>query len=187
MSRFCSCCPRLRRGGSGLSTATSSPTGWTEDSREPSLNRGRKVGLLRFASLVFGNFAKCDVFRRLGRPTKPPHHRESPVQRLHATHHQVAGEHRRPIGAFCLRTRPAHADVPEGGGRGGWTLPSLFKVSCCAPPLCVHVLAVFHISYNILFSTCSVPCDISIPSALLISVLNRFFFFFLSFLLLSRG
>lgn len=37
-------------------------------------------------------------------------------------------------------------EVAEVGGRS-----CTFKVSCCAPLLCVHVLTVFHISDNILF------------------------------------
>lgn len=56
ISRFGSCCRRLRRGGSGLSTATSSPTEWTEDSREISLKRGRKVGLVHFSSCALALF-----------------------------------------------------------------------------------------------------------------------------------
>lgn len=59
-------------------------------------------------------------------------------------------------------------EVAEVGGRS-----SIFKVLCCASLHCVHVLTVFHITYNILFSTCYVPCDISIPSALFIAILNQ--------------
>lgn len=59
-------------------------------------------------------------------------------------------------------------EVAEVGGGS-----SMFKVLCCASLHCVHVVTVFHITYNILFSTCSVPCDISIPSALFIAILNQ--------------
>lgn len=59
-------------------------------------------------------------------------------------------------------------EVAEVGGR-----TSIFKVSCCASLRCVHVVTTFHITYNILFETCHVPCNISIPSALFIATLNR--------------
>lgn len=57
----------------------------------------------------------------LGRSSEPPHHRKSPVQCLHPSHHQVAGGHVKQDGSFHLWTHEAHAHLPEGSGRGAWT------------------------------------------------------------------
>lgn len=93
-----------------------------------------------FSKLCVENFWKCDVFGRLHRSARPPHHRESPVQRGDSAHHQVAGGHSQPIGALRLRTHPAHANLPEGGGRGG----RAYRRSRRASLHCVHVFTAFY-------------------------------------------
>lgn len=55
-------------------------------------------------------------------------------------------------------------EVAEVGGRSSVVL-------CRASLLRVHLVTVFHITYNILF-TCCVPCDIPVPSALFIAIVN---------------
>lgn len=54
------------------------------------------------------------------RPTKPPHHWKPAIQRLNTPHYQVVGKYSQQNRAVHLRTHPADAHLPEGGGRGEW-------------------------------------------------------------------